>query len=451
MDRTGCWIGVVSLVGVLLGVAACHQRRAGVMPAENPASVFQGGQVRAAGKHAALGDDYFQRRRTGDALAEWRLALDLDPSRRDVAEKIANLEKSGAFSENFPSGGTVAPADEDLGRRIAQALSLALKHYQASRLKEAELAYREVILLDPANTYAQKGLDRLREETYAADARRLYDQVTVSLYQDGMRLYREKIWDQAEVKLQEAAKLNPDQPQVKKFLERTHAEAVSQRDLVRSRQLAAQALKAETNRDWLLAFSSWQEAARMLPPPPEAAAGLSRSQREVEALTSGWLAEARKSLAAENFPAAQDGFEKVLAIFPENAEAWSGSKKARAGADRLKKSRSNPLEAQRFYNRGVEAYRRGDLTQAVTSWENAAAVDPQDAGIREALGRAKKERLAAQEKNRRLAQTRYADGLAAYQRGEFDEALAAWKETLELDPGHTKARGNIQRVEQEMK
>jgi tetratricopeptide (TPR) repeat protein len=99
----------------------------------------------------------------------------------------------------------------------------------------------------------------------------------------------------------------------------------------------------------------------------------------------------------------------------------------------------------------VDAYRQGDLTQAIGAWESAAAADPQDAGIREALARAKKEQSEAKEKNRRLAQTRYEDGLAAYQRGELDEALAAWKETLELDPGHAKARANIQRVEQEMK
>jgi tetratricopeptide (TPR) repeat protein len=338
-----------------------------------------------------------------------------------------------------------------LGQRIALTLGQAEKHYQGSRLKEAELAYREVLLLDPANAAAQKGLDRLQAETYAADAQRAYDQLTASLYADGMRLYRQKEWDRAAVKLQEAAKLNPDQPQVKKFLGASLSEAARQRDLDRARSLVVQAQSAEAAQDWLRAFAAWQEAARMQPPAPGAAEGVRRTGREVESLVAALLAQARKNLDAENYAAAREGYEKVLALFPENADAWNGAKKTRAALNLKKTSRGNQAEAQKLYNRGVEAYRRGDLSQTISAWESAHAADPQDAGIREALARAQKEQGEAREKNRRLAQARYEDGLAAYQRGELDEALAAWKETLELDPEHAKARANLKRVEQEMK
>jgi tetratricopeptide (TPR) repeat protein len=394
-----------------------------------------------------LGDDYYQRNRANEALAEWHLALDLDPTRHDVAEKIMNLENPGG----------VAPAsrgaenDGDMGQRIAFTLGQAGKHYQASQLKEAELAYREILLLDPANVFAQKGLDRLHEEAYAFDTQRAFDQVTASLYEEGMRLYRKQEWERSAAKLQEAAKLNPDQPQVKKFLERSLAEAARQRDLARARQLVAKAQKAEAVQDWLTALTAWQEAAHMRPPASGAEEGVKRTGKQVESVIAAMLAQAKKNLEKGNYADALAGYEKVLALFSENADAWSGAKKARAGLDSLKKSRGNQAEAQKLYNRGVEAYRKGDLTQAVSLWESAAAADPQDAGIRDALARAKKEQGETKEKNRHLAQARYEDGLAAYQRGELDEALAAWKETLELDPEHAKARANIKRVEQEMK
>jgi tetratricopeptide (TPR) repeat protein len=442
--RLMCLAVLVGLLGA--GLAACHERRPGAAVPEPAVSGQPEIQAKAAGKHAALGDDYYQRRRQREALAEWRLALALDPTRRDLREKIKNLENGGSPA----LGGPDAP-DPDLGSRISLTLALAEKNYQASRLKEAELAYRDVLLLDPGQGEAQTGLARLQAEVYAPDAQRAYDQVTASLYAEGMHAYRQRDWDQASAKLQEAAKLNPEQPQVKKFLAAAQAEAAGLRDRARALALVAQAQQAEGRQDWLQAFSAWQEAGRMHPPAPEAAEGVRRAGREMEKLAAGHLARARQSLDAGNYTSAREGFEKVLALFPGNAEAENGVQQARGALTQQQASRGSRAEAQKLYNRGVEAYRRGDLTQAVSAWEGAHAADPQDAGIRDALGRAQKEQAETRAKNRRLGQMRYEDGLAAYQRGELDEALAAWRETLELDPEHAKARANLKRVEQEMK
>jgi tetratricopeptide (TPR) repeat protein len=291
----------------------------------------------------------------------------------------------------------------------------------------------------------------LQAEVYTPDAQRAYDQLTASLYTEGMRAYRLRDWDRAASKLQEAAKLNPEQPQVKKFMTAAQAEAAGLRDRARTRALVAQAQKAESGRDWPQALAAWQEAGRMQPPAPEAAEGVRRAGREVEKLAAGLLAQARKNLDAGNHAAAREGYEKVLALFPDNTEAEHGAAQVRGVLAHQQASRGSRAEAQKLYNRGVEAYRRGDLNQAVSAWEGAHATDPQDAGIRDALARAQKEQGEVREKKRRLAQTRYEDGLAAYQRGELDEALAAWKETLELDPEHAKARANLKRVQQEMK
>jgi tetratricopeptide (TPR) repeat protein len=258
-------------------LSACHQLRPSDPAGETAAPITQPGQSRAAARHAALGNDYYQRHRSSEALAEWRLALALDPARRDVAEKISRLENSGTAASR--SVGNSLNADEDLGRRIALTLNQADKYYQASQLKEADLAYNEILQLDPANGFAQKGLAQLAAETYAADTQRPYDQLTANLYQEGMGFYRKKEWAQSMAKLQEAAKLNPEQPQVKKFLDLSLAEAARQRDMVRERQLVEQAQSAEAAHAWLPAYAAWQEAANLVPPPAEAAAGVQRTGR----------------------------------------------------------------------------------------------------------------------------------------------------------------------------
>jgi tetratricopeptide (TPR) repeat protein len=402
-------------------------------------------QARAAGRHAAKGEEIFQRGRVAEAVAEWRLALKLDPSRQELAQKIHKAENPGTGSE------AMALPEGDLGQRVNADYCQAERLYQASQLKEAELMYKQILVLDPQHVPAQEGLNRMAEERYQPDARRVFDRMTENLYQEGMKLYRKKEWDGAEIKFSEAAKLNSEQVQVKKYLEKTRRELAKLKDLAQAQILVAQARDAERAQEWVKAYQAWLEAQRMQPLPEGAADGAARTRREVDNIVSRILDQANRDLANGKTNAALASFEKVLAIFPENADALSGVKSVRAGLETQRKSQGTKAEAQKLYNRGVEAYHKGNLPAAISAWEAAAAADPQDAGIRGQLLRAKKELTESVEKKRRAAQVRYEDGLAAYQRGELDEALAAWTETLELDPEHPKARANIQRVEQETK
>ena len=120
------------------------------------------------------------------------------------------------------------------------------------------------------------------------------------------------------------------------------------------------------------------------------------------------------------------------------------------GAGERQRKQSAGLGREHF-NRGVKRYRAGDLQGAIAAWEAAVSAAPKDAEYQEWLDRARQENDAAHAKKREQAEIRYADGLAAYQRGELDEALAAWKEALELNPGHEKAGRNLKRIQSEMK
>jgi tetratricopeptide (TPR) repeat protein len=95
--------------------------------------------------------------------------------------------------------------------------------------------------------------------------------------------------------------------------------------------------------------------------------------------------------------------------------------------------------------------RRGDTAGAIREWEAALAAEPKNETLKAEVAKARAGLAEDKGRLRRRAQARYEDGLAAYQRGEVEAALDAWKETLELDPEHVKARANIRKVEQEMK
>lgn len=398
-------------------------------------------RLRAADRHAALGDEYYQRHRVRDAIAEWRLALELDPSRSGLARRIVAAEQG---RDPEAAAGAPDPARER-ARRLAEL------DYRQSRLREAEAAWQEVLRFDPADPSARAGLERLAEEGYRSDPEHPYDQLTRTLYQDGLTAYRREDWQGAEAKLAEALKLAPKHPQVEEFLARTRDRLARLRDQDHARELADHAYDAERSGDWVRARRVWGEALRLEPPLPGAAEGVSRAARALEVLTAATLAEARQAEEAGRTADALDAFARVLEMEPDQAGALAGIERLRARNEARNADAEARRTAQERYQAGVAAYRRGDLDTASRELAAAAVAQPGDATLQAEAARVQRLAAEAAEQAGRKALARYADGLAAYQRGDLDAARAAWRETLELDPGHEKARANLRRLEQELK
>lgn len=399
----------------------------------------------AADRHQALGDEFYERRRFAEALREWRLALALDPDRPAVAERIEAVGSGKAWQSQTPAAvGEDAP-------RLRQELEAAEAYYQASQLKEAEVAWRRILEWNRGQAEAAAGLERLAAEAYETDSRRAFDQMTRELYEQGMRAYRKQAWEQAELKLAEAAKLNSDQPQVQRYLEKVRWQLAQQRQAATSETIRQQALAAEKAGQWVAAYRHWQVLAQGQTPPPEASQGLDRCRPRVDEWADGQNAAGRRLLADGRLTAALSRFQQVLELLPKNSQALRGQEEARRLIAQTKTQDISKDQGRAHFNAGVAAYRQGDLTAAIRAWEQAVASAPEDAEYQEWLARAKKELSGRDTQNRQRAEARYADGLAAYQRGELDEALAAWKEVLELDPGHEKARLNLQKIEKDSK
>jgi tetratricopeptide (TPR) repeat protein len=399
----------------------------------------------AADKHQTLGDQFYERKRFTEALREWRLALTLDPTRQDVAKRIAAVEGGQPWHAQ-----PAAVAGEE-SSRLRQELLAAETYYQTSQLKEAEVAWRRILEWNSGQPEAVAGLERLAAETYETDARRSFDQMTRDLYEQGMRAYRKQAWEQSELKLAEAAKLNPDQPQVQRYLETTRLQLAQMKQAAAAETIQRQAMAAEAAGQWVSAYRHWQALAQTQSLTSEATQGLERCRPHVAEWAKGQNAEGRRLLDAGQATAAVARFQQVLELLPQEPQALRGREEARRIIAQAKTQSTTEDEGRRHFNAGVASYRQGDLTGAIREWEQAVSAAPADAEYQEWLARAKKELAGRDTQNRQRAEARYADGLAAYQRGELDEALAAWKEVLELDPSHEKARLNMQKIEKEMK
>ncbi len=443
------WLLILFVGLCAAGAGGCHER---VPDAAAPPRARNTAAERMADKQQALGDEYLRQDRRREALAAWRLALELDPGRTALARRVTDLENGRVVPPAIPAGGGPAGGLDlppGLDPRLAQMLKQAEAHYRRNELREAEEAWRTALALDPGQDLARAGLARLAEEVYQEDADRPFDHMTRELYQEGLRAYRLQAWAQAEVKLAEAAKLNPGQPQVKQYLERTRHELEQVRAREQGSRLAEQARQAETAGDWFAAYGLWTRAGALTPPPAAAAEGQRRTQPKAEDLARKILKQAAQDLRQGRIPAAQAAYARVLTAFPQEPEAVRGAAQARAALQSRGREEKAKSETRQFVQSGETCYRQGDYAGAQRAWEKAAAADPGNPELRQLVERARRQQAEVTAQNRRRAQARYEDGLAAYQRGELDEALAAWQETLELDPENEKARANLRRLSQE--
>jgi tetratricopeptide (TPR) repeat protein len=338
----------------------------------------------------------------------------------------------------------------DLTQRTGAELEKAEEHYCQNQLKEAKSIWQHVLARDPHNQPARAGLERLADEIYVGDPDCVFDNLTRDLYHQGMRAFRKKDWDGAEAGYSEAAKLNPDQPQLKKYLEMTHRALAERQQEHKIKSLISLARAAEHKGRWFKAHDHWRDLARRDPALEEVKNGLSWTAGKLKNWAKRELRRAEQALEAGRFRSALSYFKKILYVFPSHKAAGKGKRRARAAIKQEGKQADARSGSRRRFKLGAALYCQGDLTGAVREWEKTLAEDPGNVECREWLTRVRRELAEEKLLNSRRAQAYYADGLAAYQRGKVNEALTAWKQVLALDPGHEKARVNIQRVQQEM-
>lgn len=428
--------GLSGILLVLLVTACSHAPKQFITPRQ-----------KIAVKHEQLGNQYYDRGRSKDAIREWQAALDLAPDRKSLQKRIQAVESGKHWDSQVDS---VENNSKGKQEKINSELKKAESYYRNSRLKDAEVTWRHVLSLDPVNQGARQGMARLEDETYRKDLERSFDLMTEDLYEQGMHHFRKEDWESAFTKLSEAGNLNADQPQVKKYLERTHQEVQRVLNVQTVGQLVRDAKAAEEKKSWLAANRLWGKVVALDSSHTAALAGVKRSQMQLEKWSEQEIRKAKKAYKSGKYTSALAAYQRVLGVFSKHLRARQGKKQALAARQQGTQAATQKTQAEKKFNQGVVHYRQGRLDQAITLWEQAVAQDPNDKEYQEWFIRAKKEKAGAVEQNKQQAQITYQDGLAAYQRGELNKAFILWEETLELDPDHQKARANIEKIKKEM-
>ena len=254
----------------------------------------------------------------------------------------------------------------------------------------------------------------LRREAEAAaqgDRSRAFAQ---KRFQEGVALLKSGKWVEARDKLQIAAELNAQDPEIARYLESAEAEAPRAQQLATARAVLARK-----------AYASAREALALVPDESTLAASAPELSHQLRTALDTALSEAKSRAEAGDAAGAQELLDPVLAAEPARAdalavkEALSGQRRAVAASDHRRQRTQQALVATAAAPdvQGIlEAYLAGDLGAAIERAQSA--------------GSPRGERLLADLK---IFEAAYQDGLAKQRARRTAEALRALEQASAVD------------------
>jgi tetratricopeptide (TPR) repeat protein len=168
------------------------------------------------------------------------------------------------------------------------------------------------------------------------------------------------------------------------------------------------------------------------------------------ARNSKFAGEARRGLdefRLADYDRAIAAFDELIRLDPNHSEAhrWRGDASLnkreleRALSEYDEAIRLDPRNGMAYCGRGAVSSEKGEFDRAIASFDEAIRLDPQIARMPfYERYRAVAEALPRNPRNPKFAEAA-GRGLCAFERGDYDRAIAAFDELIRLDPNHSVA------------
>ncbi len=291
------------------------------------------------------------------------------------------------------------------------------------KIREAKTAFQSALVMSPELQEAREGLSRLES---------LINSMISQEVQWGRRARSAGHLDQAKTHFRNALKLR-DSAEIRRELAAIDKARNSKID-----SLLAAARSARSKKDYANARALYRRILD-INPQHAARAELSALEADISGSIAAALNEARKHMLNKKYQAALSSYRKALDLEPANKEALAGLEKGRS---KLKASISALVAS------GTKALNKGDFKTAETDLDKVLALDPYNAEAKSALQRLEKIRLTGAKSGDE--NKLYLQGIELYTKGKYAEAVSAWEKVLVLAPDHDKAKMNIEKAQRKL-
>ncbi len=248
----------------------------------------------------------------------------------------------------------------------------ALKAYLMNDLQESLKWWERIVALDPDNIAAKRYVEEIRGRLAAGGqpVATPYQAGDITVLSQGADLEPDALY--MRIKLQNLRSLAPvpEQPEYSDNLH-THQSLAEQYD---------------QQNDYARALEEWETVAALDPKNPAAAAQIEAIQRRLAARIEDPFRQGLLDFNEKKYVQALRQFQRVLKLAPDHGQA-------RFFLNKTKDILSGQL--QKFYQEGVEWFRRKNLRRASRAFENVRAIDPDYRDTLKYLGQ-----LSAQQQTR---------------------------------------------------
>ncbi|MBI5885012.1 MAG: tetratricopeptide repeat protein [Deltaproteobacteria bacterium] len=357
-------------------------------------------------RHIQSGDAFMEVKRYNLAIKEYRAALNYVPD--------DTLSKSKLDGAEFKLGSIVNPFLDEAAEKESQ-----------EYLGEAAKAYAAVLVYDPENATAVEGKRRTEENLETGFDKYL---------SDGKRALLDRDYIKAAEDLRMAVRLKPDNNEAIEGL----AKATEWLDKTIAAKLKA-ADKSFQDSNYTEAATGYEDVLALDPKNFNAQEGLQKIKRQVADDVNKKLAAAEAAYHQGQYYRAYIGYGEALQLDKDNEDARAMRLQSR---QKLDESVAPVLKS------AIDASSRGDDAGALIDFKKVLNADPSNETAKRYLNSIDKSK--ARKSISAKVDKLYLTGVDLYTRGKYVEAIKTWEELLALDPNHDKAARNITKAKRKL-
>ncbi|MCK4532152.1 hypothetical protein KAU39_00055 [bacterium] len=279
--------------------------------------------------------------------------------------------------------------------------------YQKKRLSEALSTFNNIFSVDPHHELAHKYVTTIKTRITIE---------TKTLYDKASSFYKKNLWRKAEKVWQNILIINPAEIQAKTFIK------TMRQKLEKSLQLGTKSYQLGK---YSQAIREWEKISKVYPNYPLVEENIQKALVKLKEekiavkkdIIQKYIKEGQNFYHKKNYSAAIKKWKQALNLDPGQKEA-----------SRLFKELGNKL-----FQDGRLLYQKGEFNQAVILWTKLLEIIPSHTEAKIAIGQTRKEFI---EKTNKL----YQQGVNEYNAGKYLEAITLWEKALIIIPENHKIK-----------
>lgn len=339
---------------------------------------------------------------------------------RTSFEQLVSLNPGHAAAKDY-----LQQIDAALRQQAQRAIGAGDAALERGELLEARTAYKRALAARPAEPLAQEGLKRVEQMVTARGAETL-EQARRARAEGNLLAALESLdeglrkWPNADLEAERGRILRELARRQQSLLTLART-AIGKKQFSRAAQIIERARRLDADAPALAGLQAEYTAART---------------REVK----HQLDLGAQRMKAGEIGVALKAYRRALDIDPGNDVALTGLQEGRRQLQEV---------IAQFLAEGKTAHQAGEFDQAQQAYRKVLELDPHQA---EALAELRRiERVDRSGLSGADSKRLYLQGIELYTAGNYQQAIALWREVLDLDPANAKAQMNIDKAERKLK